>query len=103
MPDDVRTIDLVNSFAQETFYITWGEMKPFACINFEIAVVCGRGLFKRAETFFAPLDSSGREIRKYTRLLGITSEIHKAARYHEWGNDRSRQQLSLQGRIAFNR
>ena len=32
------------------------------------------------------LDSSGREIRKYTRLLGITSEIHKAARYHEWEN-----------------
>ena len=38
------------------------------------------------ETFFAPLDSSGREIRNYTRLLGITNEMHKAARYHEWDN-----------------
>jgi hypothetical protein len=38
------------------------------------------------ETFVAPLDISGREIRKYTRLVGITSEIHKAARYHEWEN-----------------
>ena len=37
---------------------------------------------KRVET---PLDNSGREIRKYTRLVRITSEIHKAARYHEWG------------------
>ena len=41
---------------------------------------------KRVETFFAPLDSSGRETRKYTRLVGITIEIHKAARYHEWEN-----------------
>ena len=49
-------------------------------------MVCGRELFKRVETFFAPLDRSGREIRKYTRLVGIASEMHKAARYHEWEN-----------------
>ena len=55
-------------------------------MNFEIVVVCGKGLFKRVETFSAPLDSSGREIRKYTKLVGITSEMHKAARYHEWGS-----------------
>ena len=35
-------------------------------------MVWGGGFFRRVETFVAPPDISDREIRKYTKLLGIT-------------------------------